>query len=134
MQDVSSFELQFLDYLAFGSYFVVLCGIGFWTGRKRKTGSEDYFLAGRSLHWYVVGTSFIASNISTEHCIGMIGATFIYGISVAMYEWGNINSFTVLIWLFIPFLLATRVFTIPEFLERRFNNTLRQFFAFLTVV
>ena len=133
MQDVSSFELQFLDYLAFGSYFVVLCGIGFWTGRKRKEESEDYFLAGRTLPWYVVGTSFIASNISTEHFIGMIGATFIYGISVAMYEWGNINSFTVLIWLFIPFLLATRVFTIPEFLERRFNNTLRQFFAFLTV-
>ena len=131
---VDTFELEFLDYLAFGLYFVVLCAIGFWAGRKEKTKSEDYFLAGRTLPWYVVGTSFIASNISTEHFIGMIGATFIYGISIAMYEWGNINSFTILIWLFIPFLLATRVFTIPEFLEKRFNNTLRQSFALLTVV
>ncbi len=131
---MDTFELEFIDYLAFTLYFVVLCGIGFWAGRKKKEGSEDYFLAGRTLPWYVVGTSFIASNISTEHFIGMIGASFIYGICVAMYEWGNINSFTVLIWLFIPFLLATRVFTIPEFLERRFNNTLRQAFAILTVV
>ena len=129
-----TFQLHFLDYFAFGLYFVVLCVIGFWAGRKKRKGSEDYFLAGRTLPWYVVGTSFIASNISTEHFIGMIGATFIFGISIAMYEWGNINSFTVLIWLFIPFLLATRIFTIPEFLEKRFNNTLRQFFAFLTVI
>lgn len=132
--DTSSFQLQFLDYFAFGLYFVILCAIGFWAGKKKEKGSEDYFLAGRTLPWYVVGTSFIASNISSEHFIGMIGATFIFGISVAMYEWGNINSFTVLIWLFIPFLLATRVFTIPEFLEKRFNNTLRQFFAFLTII
>ncbi len=132
--NTESLRLDILDYISFGLYFVVLCVIGIWSGSKRKTGSEDYFLAGRTLPWYVVGTSFIASNISSEHFIGMIGATFIYGISVAMYEWGNINSFTVLIWLFIPFLLATKVFTIPEFLEKRFNNTLRQFFAFLTVV
>ncbi len=132
--DTSSFDLHILDYLAFGLYFVILCGIGFWTGRKKKEGSEDYFLAGRSLPWYVVGSSFIASNISTEHFIGMIGITYIYGISIAMYEWGNINAFTVLIWLFIPFLLTTRVFTIPEFLEKRYNNTLRQFFALLTVI
>lgn len=132
--ETGSFKLQFLDYFAFGLYFVVLCVIGFWTGRKKKKGSEDYFLAGRTLPWYVVGTSFIASNISSEHFIGMIGATFIFGISIAMYEWGNINAFSVLIWLFIPFLLATKIFTIPEFLEKRFNNTLRQFFAFLTVI
>lgn len=132
--DTSSFQLHFLDYFAFAMYFVLLSVIGYWSGRKQQEGSENYFLAGRKLPWYVVGTSFIASNISTEHFIGMIGATFIFGISIAMYEWGNINSFTILIWLFIPFLLATRVFTIPEFLERRFNNTLRQFFAFLTVV
>jgi SSS family solute:Na+ symporter len=64
----------------------------------------------------------------------MVGATYIFGISIAMYEWGNINSFSMLIWLFIPFLLAARVFTIPEFLERRFNITLRQTFAVLSVI
>ncbi|HBG27972.1 MAG TPA: Na+/glucose cotransporter [Phycisphaerales bacterium] len=131
---MNNFQLHFLDYLAFGTYLLIVCGIGFWAGRKTKSDSEDYFLAGRSLPWYVIGASYIAANISTEHFIGMIGATYIFGISVAMYEWGNINSFSVLIWLFIPFLLATRVFTIPEFLEKRFNIILRQFFACLSVV
>jgi SSS family solute:Na+ symporter len=134
MNEASAFHLDMLDYLAFGLYILLICVIGYWTGRKERTDSEGYFLAGRSLPWYVIGTSFIAANISSEHFIGMVGATFIFGISVAMYEWGNINSFTILIWLFIPFLLATRVFTIPEFLEKRYNNILRQFFAVLTLI
>ena len=134
MQGLDSFPLNGLDYLTFGVYLAVLCGIGIWAGRKKKTGSEDYFLAGRTLPWYIVGASYIASNISTEHFIGMIGAAYIYGIPIAMYEWGNINNFTVLIWLFIPFLLATKIFTTPEFLEKRFNNFLRQFFAIVTVI
>jgi SSS family solute:Na+ symporter len=120
--------------VAFGAYFIVLCVIGFWVGRKEKTNSDDYFLAGRTLPWYVVGGSFIASNISSEHFIGMIGGAFVYGICVATSEWLNVGSFSLLIWIFIPFLLATRVFTIPEFLEKRFNVTLRQFFAVVTVI
>lgn len=132
--NTGAFHLHLLDYCSFGLYIVILLAIGLLAGRKKQKGSDDYFLAGRTLPWYVIGTSFVAANISSEHFIGMVGATFIFGISVAMYEWGNINSFTVLIWLFIPFLLATRIFTIPEFLERRFNNTLRQFFAILTLI
>jgi len=134
MNDISGFSLEFLDYLAFGAYFVVLCFIGFWVGRKEKTSSDEYFLAGHTLPWYVVGGSFVASNISTEHFIGMIGAAFVYGICVAMSEWGNIFSFSLLIWFFIPFLLAAKVFTTPEFLEKRFNPTIRQFFAIVTVI
>ncbi len=134
MNDISGFSLGFLDYLAFGTYFVVLCFIGFWVGRKEKTSPEEYFLAGHTLPWYVVGSSFIASNISTEHFIGMIGAAFVYGICVAMSEWGNVLSFSMLIWFFIPFLLAAKVFTTPEFLEKRFNSTIRQFFAIVTVI
>ena len=130
----TKFELHWLDYSSFVLYLAIVSAIGFWMGRRQKESSEGYFLSGRTLPWYVVGASFIAANISSEHFIGMIGAAFIFGISIAMYEWGNINSFTVLIWLFIPFLLATKIFTIPEFLERRFNNTLRQIFAFLTLV
>jgi len=134
MQDISGFPLELLDYLAFGAYFLVLCFIGFWVGKKEKSSSAEYFLAGRSLPWYVVGGSFIASNISTEHFIGMIGAAFVYGICVSLSEWMNIATFTLLIWFFIPFLLAAKVFTTPEFLERRFNPTLRQFFAIVTVI
>ncbi len=134
MTDSQDFALNFWDLAAFVGYLLVLCAIGFWVGRKKKKESSDYFLASRSLPWYVVGSSFIASNISTEHFIGMIGAAFVYGICVAMSEWGNIISFTFLIWLFIPFLLSARVFTTPEFMEKRFNSTLRQFFAVVTII
>ena len=134
MQGTESFVLESPDVIAFVAYFVVLCGIGLWAGRKEKTRSDDYFLAGRTLPWYVVGSSFIASNISTEHFIGMIGAAFVYGICVAMSEWSNILSFSVLIWFFIPFLLASRIFTTPEFMEKRFHPVLRQFFAIVTVI
>lgn len=127
-------SLQAFDILIFCIYFLLICLIGFWAGRKKKADSEDFFLAGRTLPWYIVGSSFIAANISSEHFIGMIGAAYIYGICVAMWEWGNILSFTVLIWLFIPFLIATKVFTTPEFMEKRFNSTLRQFFAIVTCV
>ncbi len=134
MTDFGSFDLHLLDYLAFGAYFTVLCLIGYWFGRKKKQDAADYFLAGRSLPWYVVGSSFIASNISSEHFIGMIGAAFVYGIAPAMFEWANVATFTLLIWFFIPFLLAAKVFSTPEFLERRFNPTIRQFFAYVTVI
>jgi solute:Na+ symporter, SSS family len=129
-----TFPLARLDYAAIVAYFVLLSAIGLWAGRKKKTQADDYFLAGRTLPWYVVGSSFVASNISTEHFIGMIGAAFVYGICVAMSEWANVLSFSVLIWFFIPFLLASRVFTTPEFMERRFHPALRQAFAILTIV
>ena len=129
-----TFVLETWDYLAFGLFFVLLSVIGYWAGRKERTTTEDYFLAGKRLPWYVVGGSFIASNIHTEHFIGMIGAAVVYGICVALSEWMNVLSFSLLIWLFIPFLLASKVFTIPEFLEKRFSPALRQFFAVVTVI
>ena len=134
MDDMSAFPLSALDYVAFISFFVVLSLVGYWSGRNERGSADDYFLAGRKLPWYVVGGSFIASNISTEHFIGMIGAAFIFGVSVAVSEWSNVFSFSLMIWFFIPFLMKSRVFTMPEFLERRFNGTLRQFFAFVTVL
>jgi len=134
MNSLDQFSLSYLDYVAFGLYFVMICLVGFWVGRKEKTDSEDYFLAGRTLPWYVVGGSFVASNISSEHFIGMVGSAFVYGICVAMAEWLNVGSFTLLIWIFIPFLLAAQVFTTPEFLEKRFNSTLRLFFAIVTII
>lgn len=134
MKGLESFQLGTWDYLAFFMYFVILSMIGYWAGRRKKSKSDDYFLAGRSLPWYVVGSSFIASNISSEHFIGMVGAAFMLGICAALFEWGNILSFSILIWFFIPFLLASKVFTAPEFMERRFNPTLRHWFAVITVV
>ncbi|MBM4032479.1 MAG: sodium/solute symporter [Planctomycetes bacterium] len=134
MPGVEGFVLSPWDYATFGAYVAMLCAVGYWAGRRERKELADYFLAGRTLPWYVVGGSFIASNISSEHFIGMIGSAYVYGICVAMWEWGNIFSFSVLIWFFIPFLLAAKVFTTPEFLERRFNPTLRLLFAVMTTV
>jgi SSS family solute:Na+ symporter len=131
---MTTFSLSFLDHLAFAAFFVVLSLVGYGAGRKERGSADNYFLAGRNLPWYVVGGSFIASNISTEHFIAMIGAAFVYGICVADSEWMNVFSFSLIIWLFIPFLMASKIFTMPEYLERRFNGTLRQFFAFVTVL
>jgi solute:Na+ symporter, SSS family len=134
MNEPNGFALETLDYLAFGAFFVVLSAIGYWAGRKERAGATEYFLAGKKLPWYVIGGSFIASNISTEHFIGMIGAACVYGICVGMSEWMNVLSFSLLIWFFIPFLLASKVFTTPEFLERRFGLVLRQLFALVTII
>ncbi len=127
-------EFSNLDIVVIVGYFITLVVLGFAVGRTQKRSSEDYFLAGRSLPWYVVGASFVGSNISTEHFIGMIAAAYTYGICVAQWEWGNIFAFSVLVWFFIPFLLSSRVFTAPEFLERRYNSACRLMFAVLTVV
>ncbi|WP_445725695.1 SLC5 family protein [Flavobacterium sp.] len=130
----SIFELSFWDYFAFFGYFAVLSFIGWWFGRKKNDSSSDYFLAGRTLPWYVVGSSYIAANISTEHFIGLIGAAVIYGISVATGEWSTVIAFTFLIWLFIPYLLTSKVYTTPEYLEKRFNKKTRLIFALVSIL
>lgn len=127
-------ELHWLDYFAFFGYFVFLSLIGYFAGRKKKKDAADYFLAGKSLPWYIVGSSYIAANISTEHFIGMIGAAVIYGICVATQEWSTVIAFSFLIWIFIPFLLSSKVYTAPEFLERRFSSRLRFIFALITIL
>jgi len=129
-----SFPLAPLDYLAIGGFFAMLSLVGYLAGRGEQAGSTEYFLAGKKLPWYVVGGSFIASNISSEHFIGMIGSAVVFGVCVSMLEWGNVVTFSLLIWFFIPFLLSAKVFTTPEYLELRFSAGLRQIFAIVTVI
>ncbi|MDG1890878.1 MAG: sodium/solute symporter [Verrucomicrobiota bacterium] len=131
---IESFTLAPLDYLAIVGFFTMLSLIGYLAGRGEQSSSTEYFLAGKKLPWYVVGGSFIASNISSEHFIGMIGSAVVFGVCVSMLEWGNVVTFSLLIWFFIPFLLSAKVFTTPEYLERRFNATLRQVFATVTII
>ncbi len=128
------FLLSFWDYVAFFGYLVILSFIGYWYGRKKNDNSSDYFLAGRTLPWYVVGSSYIAANISTEHFIGLIGAAVIYGISVATGEWSTVIAFTFLIWLFIPYLLSSKVYTTPEYLELRYSKKVRIIFAVVSLL
>ncbi len=122
------------DYIAFFGYFICLSLIGYIAGKQKKETADDYFLAGRSLPWYVVGSSYIAANISTEHFIGLIGAAVIYGLCVATGEWSTVIAFTFLIWLFIPYLFTSKVYTAPEFLEKRFNLPMRIVFAGVTLL
>jgi SSS family transporter len=125
------------DLLTFSLYLLSISLIGWWAGRRSPNTvetSSGYFLAGRTLPWYVVGSSYIAANISSEHFIGMIGAAMIYGICVATPEWSCIIAFTFLIWVFIPFLVSARVYTAPEYMEKRFNSGMRLFFASVTVI
>ena len=127
-------DLSNLDILVFLVYVAIFCAIGIYFSRKTKPQAADYFLAGRSLPWYAVGSSYIAANISTEHFIGLVGAAFIYGMCVSTSEWSSVIAFTFLIWLYIPFLMSSRVYTAPEFLEKRFSRKMRIYFALVTLV
>lgn len=131
---MNALSFNTVDYVVFAGFFIGLSIIGYLAGRGEQKTSEDYFLAGRKLPWYVVGSSFIASNISSEHFIGMVGAAFIFGIGVAMWEWAVFITLTLMIFIIIPIFLALRITTIPELLETYFGRHVRTFFALITVV
>jgi len=130
----SEFGLHYWDYLAIGLFFVILSAIGYVAGRGEQANAEEYFLAGKKLPWYVVGGSFIASNISSDQFIGLVGAAMVYGVCVSLYEWANVATFSILIWFFVPFLLGAKVFTTPEYLEKRFSLAVRTVFALVTII
>lgn len=123
-----------LDQSLFFLYLAFTLFLGFWVARRKTASSRDYFLAGERLPWYAIGGSIIAANISTEHFIGMVGAAYAVGFVVAQWEWGNWFTFSALIWIFLPFYLRGGVYTMPEFLERRYNKTCRYLFAVASLV
>lgn len=119
-------SLVFIDYLIFGAYFFIVFGIALWVSRKPKDhqrNSEDYFLAGRSLPWWIIGASLIASNISTEQIIGMNGTAFESGIAVISYSLiGASMAILLVAKFFLPRFLSTKIYSMPEFLERRYDK------------
>lgn len=128
-----AFALAPLDYLAVGAYLVVIVGIGFWVARATAT-SEEYFLAGRSLTWPLIGFSFFASNISSSSLIGLAGAAYDSGIAVYSYEWFAIVVLVLFVVVFLPLYLRARIYTIPEYLERRFSAGTRLVVSGLSIV
>lgn len=108
-------DLQLLDFVSFFGYFFFLSFIGWYVGRSKKQVASDYFLAGKTLPWYVVGSSYIAANISTEHFLGMIGAAVLYGIVVATPEWSAVIAFSFLIGCLFLFCWAQRCIPHPNF-------------------
>lgn len=116
-----------IDYLVFGVYFVLVSAYGLWVYRRKKkaavTGSHDFFLAEGSLTWWAIGASLIASNISAEQFIGASGQGFTVGLAVAAYEWiAAIALIIVAVW-FIPVYLKHKIYTMPQFLQTRYNET-----------
>src|SRR5690349_20155502 len=122
-----------VDLVIIGIYFAIIFGIGFYFSRKERT-SEDYFLASRNIGWFAIGASLFVSNISTEHFIGLAGSGASSGLPVGAFEWLACLILLVLGWVFVPFYLRSNVFTMPEFLERRFNRSCAVYLAGISII
>lgn len=122
-----------LDWLAICGYFAILAGVGWWVVSKAKKTTDDYFLAGRNLSWWVIGASIFASNIGSEHIVGLAGSGATDGVALAHYEL-HAWCLLVLAWVFVPFYARSRVFTMPEFLERRFCGRSRTMLSWVSLV
>src|SRR6187455_2946834 len=126
--------LTWLDWLIILFYFAVIAGISWWAVKKKdKTSADDYFLAGRHLGWFVVGASIFASNIGSEHLVGLAGTGATDGVALAHYE---LHAWCLLVlgWVFVPFYMRSQVFTMPEFLERRFNEKSRYVLSIVSII
>jgi solute:Na+ symporter, SSS family len=118
--------LQQLDYLVFLFYFIVVAGYGYWVYQRKKSAtasSTDFFLAEGSLTWWAIGASLIASNISAEQMIGMSASGFRLGLAIATYEWMAALTLMIVAIFFIPVYLKNKIYTMPQYLEKRYNGT-----------
>jgi SSS family solute:Na+ symporter len=122
-----------LDWAVIAIYFGGLFTLSWWVIRKGKDSADDYFLAGRNLSWWIVGASIFASNIGSEHLVGLAGSGATDGVAMAHYE---LHAWCLLVlgWVFVPFYLRSRVFTMPEFLERRFSPANRWVLSLISLV
>ncbi len=125
-------SLEFWDYLVFVAYALVILTAGLWVSRtksgKEKT-VEDYFLASKSLPWWAIGASLIAANISAEQFIGMSGSGFALGLGIASYEWMGAITLLIVGKYFLPIFMEKKLYTIPEFVEKRFSANLKTILA-----
>ncbi len=125
--------LDSLDWIVISLYFVILFGVAIWVIIRRQKNTEDYFLAGRNMGWFVVGASIFASNIGSEHIVGLAGTGASDKMPLLIYE---LHAWIVLMlgWLFLPFYARSGVFTMPEFLEKRFNSDARWFLSIFSLL
>ena len=129
---MSDFPISTIDLIIIGAYFLVVFGIGYVIAKRTESG-EDLFLAGRSLAWGTIGFSLFASNISSTTLIGLAGDAYRIGIAVSNYEWMAGVVLVFIAFFFIPFFIKSRLSTIPEYLERRFDVRSRKYFSGLTI-
>jgi len=125
-------NFSFLDYLIFTVYALLILGVGLFVSRNKKgqeKTAEDYFLASKSLPWWAIGASLIAANISAEQFIGMSGSGFAVGLAIASYEWMGALTLLIVAKYFLPIFIKQGIYTIPEFVEKRFNTSLKTILA-----
>jgi len=127
-------HLQTIDVLVIVLYFAAVLAVAWWAFRRNSNESESYFLAGRDLGWFAVGASLFASNIGSEHLVGLSGTGAASGLAVGHFEWLAALILLLLGWLFVPFYLKSGVFTMPEFLGRRYNPACRWYFTAISVI
>jgi SSS family solute:Na+ symporter len=125
--------VAFWDWLIVALYFVGLLSLAWWVIRRGRETADDYFLAGRNLGWFIVGASIFASNIGSEHLVGLAGSGATSGVAMAHYE---LHAWCLLVlgWVFIPFYMRSRVFTMPEFLEKRYSPAARWILSLISLV
>lgn len=125
--------LTVVDWMIIAVYFGIILGLVWWVMRKKQETSTDYFLAGRHLGWFIVGASIFASNIGSEHLVGLAGTGATDGVAMAHYE---LHAWCLLVlgWVMVPFYMRSRVFTMPEFLERRYSPTARTVLSVISLV
>ena len=123
-----------IDILFLVLYFGVVAGIGYWSSTTSLKDSKSYFLGGASIGWMAIGASLFASNISSEHFIGLAGTGAESGLAVGQFEWLACLILLVLGWVFVPYYIKTGVFTMPEFLERRFSPQCRSYLSAISLI
>lgn len=125
-------DFSFIDYAVFIGYCILIVGIGLWVSRDKKgheKNAEDYFLASKSLPWWAIGASLIAANISAEQFIGMSGSGFASGLAIASYEWMAAITLIIVGKYFLPVFIEKGLYTIPEFVEKRYSTQLKTILA-----
>lgn len=126
-------NMSFIDYSIIIIYILVVLSIGFYW-RRRTRNSEEYFLAGRKVGWIAIGASLFATNISSEHFLGLAGTGSKSGLAVGHFEWLACLILLLLGWVFAPFYIRSGVFTMPEFLERRYNSASRYYLSIVSII
>src|SRR5579883_3078381 len=126
-------RLTSIDWVVIALYFGILLCVAAWVVRKSKNSAADYFLAGRNLGWWIIGASIFASNIGSEHVVGLAGSGATSGVAMAHYE---LHAWCLLVlgWVFVPFYMRSQVFTMPEFLERRFSSESRYVLSVVSIL
>src|SRR6266550_8779643 len=122
-------QLNRWDLLIFVVYMFLAVGLGFLVSVGRKKTTRGYFLGGKTLPWYVIASSMLASDVSSEHFIANAGIGYKYGIVAATASWNCWIIYTIFIWIFLPYYVRTNLYTIPEFLERRYSTACRYIFS-----